>query len=84
MDETKVVFKISNGLVQKLFDSAEEKCLLNIKDFAGRKAEVITRSGSRRSPWAEPCMAKEISKWPIIIRKFLWIIRGRTVDCRAA
>ena len=51
MDETKVVFKISNGLVQKLFDSAEEKCLLNIKDFGGRK--VLIEGGGYNKVWIE-------------------------------
>ncbi|MBP3279841.1 MAG: hypothetical protein J6M44_12865 [Butyrivibrio sp.] len=51
MDETKVVFKISDGLVQKLFDSAEEKCLLNIKDFAGRK--VLIEGGGYNKVWIE-------------------------------
>lgn len=51
MDDTKVVFKISNGAVQKLFDTASEKCLLNIKDFAGRK--VLIEGGGYNKVWIE-------------------------------
>ena len=38
--ETKVIFKTENSLLQKLFDTAERKCLSNLKDFAGRKVLI--------------------------------------------
>ncbi|MBO6241509.1 MAG: hypothetical protein J6O61_11850 [Butyrivibrio sp.] len=51
MDETKVVFEISNKLIQKLFDSAEEKCRLNVKSFAGKK--VLIEGGGYNKVWIE-------------------------------
>ena len=51
MGETKVVFKISDKLLQKLYDSAEEKCRLNIKSFAGRN--VLIEGGGYNKVWIE-------------------------------
>lgn len=51
MEETKVVFKISDRLLQKLFDSAEEKCRLNVKSFAGRN--VLIEGGGYNKVWIE-------------------------------
>jgi len=51
MGETKVVFKISDKLLQKLYDSAEEKCRLNVKSFAGR--EVLIEGGGYNKVWIE-------------------------------
>ncbi|MDL2302473.1 hypothetical protein LJC58_08975, partial [Lachnospiraceae bacterium OttesenSCG-928-D06] len=49
--ETKVTFETSNSLYQKLFDTGEEKCLENIKDFAGRK--VLIEGGGYEKIWLE-------------------------------
>ena len=51
MDETKVLFQTSNKLVQKLYDSAEEKCRQNIKSFAGRR--VLIEGGGYNKVWIE-------------------------------
>ena len=51
MGETKVVFKISDKLLQKLYDSAEEKCRLNVKSFAGR--DVLIEGGGYNKVWIE-------------------------------
>ncbi len=51
MGETKVVFKISDRLLQKLFDSAEAKCRQNIKSFAGKK--VLIEGGGYNKVWIE-------------------------------
>ena len=51
MEETKVVFKTGDKLVQKLFDSAEEKCIGNIRDFAGYK--VLIEGGGYGKVWIE-------------------------------
>ena len=49
--ETKVIFKTENSLLQKLFDTAERKCLSNLKDFAGRK--VLIEGGGYEKIWLE-------------------------------
>jgi len=51
MDETKVLFQTSNKLVQKLYDSAEEKCRQNIKSFDGRR--VLIEGGGYNKVWIE-------------------------------
>ncbi len=51
MNDTKVVFNISNRLIQKLFDSAEEKCRHNIKQFADMK--VLIEGGGYNKVWIE-------------------------------
>ncbi len=51
MTETKVVFHTEDPLLQKLFDSAEKKCLGNIKDFAGYK--VLIEGGGYEKVWIE-------------------------------
>ncbi|MBQ8031611.1 MAG: hypothetical protein IJ260_08825 [Butyrivibrio sp.] len=51
MGESKVVFKISDKLLQKLYDSAEEKCRLNVKSFAGR--DVLIEGGGYNKVWIE-------------------------------
>ena len=51
MDEAKVVFQISNALVQKLFDAAEKKCRENVKSFAGKR--VLIEGGGYNKVWIE-------------------------------
>lgn len=48
---TKVRFQTSDSLLQKLVDTAEQKCLENIKDFAGRK--VLIEGGGYEKIWLE-------------------------------
>ncbi|MCR4635681.1 MAG: hypothetical protein K5754_05575 [Butyrivibrio sp.] len=51
MDDTKVVFKTSDRLVQKLYDSADAKCRQNIRFFGDRK--VLIEGGGYHKVWIE-------------------------------
>ncbi|MCR5277836.1 MAG: hypothetical protein K6E19_00165 [Lachnospiraceae bacterium] len=51
MTHTKVVFQTDDPLVQKLSDSAEQKCIGNIRDFAGYK--VLIEGGGYEKVWIE-------------------------------
>lgn len=48
---SRVTFKTSDDLVQKLFDTAEEKLKLNLKDFSGRT--VLIEGGGYEKIWLE-------------------------------
>ncbi|MBO4591226.1 MAG: hypothetical protein J5684_01530 [Eubacterium sp.] len=49
--EVKVVFDTSDDSLKRLYDDAERKCLLNIKDFSGRK--VLVEGGGYEKIWLE-------------------------------
>ena len=49
--ESKVTFNTEDKQLQHLYDEAERKCLLNIKDFGGRK--VIVEGGGYEKIWLE-------------------------------
>lgn len=49
--ETSVKFRTSDRLLQKLYDEAIDKCLLNIKDFDGRS--VLVEGGGYEKIWLE-------------------------------
>lgn len=49
--ETSVKFHINDPLIQKLFDTAEEKCRDNLKDFDGRT--VLIEGGGYEKIWLE-------------------------------
>lgn len=51
MIQTNVNFQTSDGLLDKLFHQAEEKSLLNLKDFAGRT--VLIEGGGYEKIWLE-------------------------------
>ena len=51
LENTGVTFQTSDSMVQKLYDTAEGKCLENIKDFAGRK--VLIEGGGYEKIWLE-------------------------------
>ena len=51
MIETSVRFSTENSLVEKLYREAEEKCLSNIADFAGRS--VLVEGGGYSKVWLE-------------------------------
>ncbi len=51
MGETRVIFEISDPLVQKLFDAAQEKCRLNERVFSGRR--VLIEGGGYNKVWIE-------------------------------
>ena len=51
MNDTGVRFSTANSLVQKLFDSAEEKCRQNLKMFGDRK--VLIEGGGYDKVWIE-------------------------------
>ena len=51
MSETKVVFHSSNNLVQKLFDTAQEKCRQNERFFGDKK--VLIEGGGYHKVWIE-------------------------------
>ena len=51
MSETKVVFHSSNSLVQKLFDTAQEKCRQNERFFGDKK--VLIEGGGYHKVWIE-------------------------------
>lgn len=46
-----VKFQTDNSLLQKLVESAEKKCLENLKDFSGRK--VLIEGGGYEKIWLE-------------------------------
>lgn len=48
---SRVTFQSSDSLVQKLFDTAEEKLKRNLKDFAGRT--VLIEGGGYEKIWLE-------------------------------
>ena len=48
---SRVTFQSSDSLVQKLFDTAEEKLKQNLKDFAGRT--VLIEGGGYEKIWLE-------------------------------
>ena len=49
--EVKVVFDTSDESLKRLYDEAERKSLLNIKDFSGRK--VLVEGGGYEKIWLE-------------------------------
>lgn len=49
--KARVVFDIDDASIKRLYDEAERKCLLNIKDFAGRK--VLVEGGGYEKIWLE-------------------------------
>ncbi len=49
--ETGVVFETVDTTLKRLYDEAEKKCLLNIKDFNGRK--VLVEGGGYEKIWLE-------------------------------
>ena len=51
MTHTSVVFKTSDTLVQNLVDTAEKKCIGNLKDFGGRT--VLIEGGGYEKIWLE-------------------------------
>lgn len=46
-----VTFQTEDALIQTLFDKAEEKCLANLKDFAGK--QVLVEGGGYHKIWLE-------------------------------
>ena len=49
--ETNVSFRTENEKLQRVYDAAEEKCLLNLRDFGGRT--VLTEGGGYEKIWLE-------------------------------
>ena len=66
LPETKADFRTEDEKIQRVYDAAEEKCLLNLKRF-GNDAVLVEGGGYEKiwletqpmggeiSPWAEKC-----------------------------
>ncbi|MCR5420177.1 MAG: hypothetical protein K6E98_04145, partial [Lachnospiraceae bacterium] len=48
---SQVKFDIADKALKRLYDEAEKKCLLNIRDFAGR--QVLVEGGGYEKIWLE-------------------------------
>ena len=51
LPETRVRFRTADEKLQRVYDAAEEKCLLNLKDFSG--SPVLTEGGGYEKIWLE-------------------------------
>ena len=51
LPETRVAFRTEDRVVQRVFDAAEEKCRLNLKDFGGKT--VLVEGGGYEKIWLE-------------------------------
>ena len=51
MPETGVSFFTEDKKLQRVYDAAEKKCLLNLKDFGGRT--VLVEGGGYEKIWLE-------------------------------
>ena len=51
LPETSVVFRTENERLQRVYDAAEKKCLLNLKDFGG--STVLVEGGGYEKIWLE-------------------------------
>ena len=49
--ETSVSFRTGDEKLQRVYDAAEEKCRLNLKDFGGRT--VLVEGGGYEKIWLE-------------------------------
>ena len=51
LPETSVVFRTDDKKLQRVYDAAEKKCLLNLKDFGG--SPVLVEGGGYEKIWLE-------------------------------
>ena len=51
LPETEVSFRTEDEILQRVFDTAEEKCRLNLKDFGGDR--VLVEGGGYEKIWLE-------------------------------
>ena len=51
LPETKVVFRTEDEKIQRVYDAAEEKCLLNLKQFGNDT--VLVEGGGYEKIWLE-------------------------------
>ena len=51
LPETSVSFRTEDGVFQQVYDAAEEKCRLNLRDFGGRR--VLIEGGGYDKIWLE-------------------------------